>query len=189
MLRRRLRSVLGAQRPGKVTAVRFWSLGDVTRVAIEVSSDFHYKSDRLTDPDRLFFDIQGAKPEMVSKGMHVIAVGDALLKQIRIAETQPGVTRVVLDLEQRRRIHGVAAGEPRSADDRVEAEGSSGSAGDRQRERRESDHGIAGTSRGSGSRSTAAGSRYAPNGGAPRVRGPVMTQWSSPKREAGAATV
>jgi len=28
-------------------------------------------------------------------------VGDGLLKQIRIAETQPGVTRVVLDLEQR----------------------------------------------------------------------------------------
>jgi N-acetylmuramoyl-L-alanine amidase len=29
----------------------------------------------------------------------VIPVGDALLKQIRVAETQPGVTRVVLDLE------------------------------------------------------------------------------------------
>ena len=29
-----------------------------------------------------------------------IAVGDHLLKQIRIAETQPGTTRVVLDLEQ-----------------------------------------------------------------------------------------
>ena len=29
-----------------------------------------------------------------------IAVGDHLLKQIRIAETQPGTTRIVLDLEQ-----------------------------------------------------------------------------------------
>jgi N-acetylmuramoyl-L-alanine amidase len=86
--------------PGKVTAVRFWSLGDVTRVAIEVSSEFRYKSDRLTNPERLFFDVQGAKPQMVAKGMHVIPVGDAILKQIRVAETQPGVTRVVLDLEQ-----------------------------------------------------------------------------------------
>jgi N-acetylmuramoyl-L-alanine amidase len=83
----------------KVTAVRFWSLGDVTRVAIEVSSDFHYKAERLASPERLFFDIIGARPEMVAKGMHVITVGDALLKDIRIAETQPGVTRVVLDLE------------------------------------------------------------------------------------------
>jgi N-acetylmuramoyl-L-alanine amidase len=86
--------------PGKVTAVRFWSLGEVTRVAIEVSSEFKYKSERLTNPDRLFFDIQGAKPEMVAKGMHVITVGDSLVKQIRIAETTPGVTRVVLDLAQ-----------------------------------------------------------------------------------------
>ncbi|HLX45306.1 MAG TPA: N-acetylmuramoyl-L-alanine amidase [Bryobacteraceae bacterium] len=80
--------------------MRFWSLGDVTRIAIEVSSDFHYRSDRLNDPERIFFDIHGAKPEMVHKGMHVINVGDALLKQIRVAETNPGVTRIVLDLEQ-----------------------------------------------------------------------------------------
>ncbi len=93
-------AALCANAQSKVTAVRFWSLGEVTRVAIEVSSDFRYKSDRLSNPDRLFFDIQHAKPQMVSKGMHVIAVGDPILKQIRVAETQPGVTRVVLDLEQ-----------------------------------------------------------------------------------------
>jgi N-acetylmuramoyl-L-alanine amidase len=86
--------------PVKVTAVRFWSLGDVTRIAIEVSSEFRYRSDRLNDPDRIFFDIQGSKPEMMQKGMHVISVGDALLKQIRVAETNPGVTRIVLDVEQ-----------------------------------------------------------------------------------------
>ena len=92
-------SAKGSPSTGKVTSVRFWSLGDVTRVSIEVSSEFKYRSDRLSEPDRLFFDIQGARPAMVEKGMHVIPVGDALLKQIRIAETQPGVTRVVLDLE------------------------------------------------------------------------------------------
>ena len=89
-----------ANPPGKVTAVRFWSLGDVTRVAIEVSSEFQYKADRLANPDRLFFDIRNARPEMVTAGMHVIAVGDPLLKQIRVAEVQPGMTRVVLDLQQ-----------------------------------------------------------------------------------------
>ena len=84
----------------RVTAVRFWSLGDVTRVAVEVSSGFRYKFDRLSSPDRLFYDIQGARPNMAPKGTHSIAVGDGLLKQIRVAETQPGVTRIVLDLEQ-----------------------------------------------------------------------------------------
>ena len=83
---------------GKVSAVRFWSLGELTRVAIDVTEDFKYHSERLTNPDRIFFDIQGARPD-VAKTARVIPVGDGIVKQIRIAETQPGVTRVVLDLE------------------------------------------------------------------------------------------
>jgi len=90
----------GAGDTARVTAVRFWSLGDITRVAIEVSSEFSYKSDRLPNPDRLFFDVHGAKPGMVQKGMQTIPVGDGLITQIRIAETTPGVTRVVIDLAQ-----------------------------------------------------------------------------------------
>ena len=84
----------------KVTAVRFWSLGDVTRIAIEVSSDFNFKYSQLTNPERMFFDIHGARPQIARDGIHTIAVGDALVQQIRVAETQPGVTRVVIDLVQ-----------------------------------------------------------------------------------------
>lgn len=83
----------------KVTSVRYWSLGEMTRVAIEVSSDFKFHAERLSNPDRLFFDIKGAKPAMAEKQMHIIEVGDTLLRKIRIAEVQPGTTRVVLDLE------------------------------------------------------------------------------------------
>jgi N-acetylmuramoyl-L-alanine amidase len=85
------------QAANKVTAVRFWSTGDATRVAVEVSAEFKYKSDQLESPPRLFFDVQDTRPGTVQK---TIAVGDHLLKQIRIAETQPGTTRIVLDLEQ-----------------------------------------------------------------------------------------
>jgi N-acetylmuramoyl-L-alanine amidase len=85
------------QSANKVTAVRFWTTADTTRVAVEVSAEFKYKSDHLENPPRLFFDVQGARPVMTQK---VIAVGDRLLKQIRVAETQRGVTRIVLDLEQ-----------------------------------------------------------------------------------------
>ncbi len=83
---------------GKVSDVRFFSLADATRVAVEVTTDFEYRSDRLSNPDRLFFDIQGVKPSRIPKGTEIIAVGDSLVKQIRIAETQPGSTRIVLDL-------------------------------------------------------------------------------------------
>ena len=83
---------------GRVTDVRFFSLSDATRVAVEVTSDFEFRTDRLANPDRIFFDITGVKPARVPKGTETIPVGDALVKQIRIAETQPGTTRIVLDL-------------------------------------------------------------------------------------------
>ena len=85
------------QAANKVTAVRFWTTAETTRVAVEVSGEFKYKSDHLETPPRLFFDVQGARPVIAQK---TIAVGDHLLKQIRIAETHPGTTRIVLDLEQ-----------------------------------------------------------------------------------------
>jgi N-acetylmuramoyl-L-alanine amidase len=83
----------------EVTAVRFWTLAEVTRVAIETNGPFRFRSDRLDNPDRLFFDLLSAKPRMGVKGVQVTPVGDALLKRIRVAETQVGMTRVVLDLE------------------------------------------------------------------------------------------
>ena len=86
--------------PLQVTAVRYWSLADVTRVAVETNGEFHYRFDRLHNPDRLFFDLEGARPRVIpGKGIHTIPVDDRLLKRMRVAENQPGTTRVVLDLE------------------------------------------------------------------------------------------
>jgi N-acetylmuramoyl-L-alanine amidase len=83
----------------EVTAVRFWTLSEVTRIAVETNGEFRFRSDRLYNPERLFFDLLATKPRMGVKGVHVTPVGDKLLKRIRVAETQPGMTRVVLDLE------------------------------------------------------------------------------------------
>ena len=83
----------------EVTAVRFWTLAEVTRIAIETNGEFRFRSDRLNNPDRLFYDLLGTKPRMGVRGVQTTPVGDKLLKRVRIAETQPGMTRVVLDLE------------------------------------------------------------------------------------------
>jgi N-acetylmuramoyl-L-alanine amidase len=85
--------------PHHVTAVRFWSLGGVTRIAIETDGDFQLKSDHLDNPDRIFFDLTGTKPALTHKALTVIPVSDHFVKQIRVAEPQHNVTRVVLDLE------------------------------------------------------------------------------------------
>jgi N-acetylmuramoyl-L-alanine amidase len=84
----------------QVTSVKFWTLGETTRIAIEVSGEFKVHSERLSNPERLFFDLRGTTPEMARKGMFSLPVNDSLLTQIRVARTQTDVTRVVLDLAQ-----------------------------------------------------------------------------------------
>lgn len=81
-----------------VKAVRFWTQGDVTRIAIETDGEFRVHSDHLQNPDRLFFDLIGTRPTLGQKGITVIPVSDRLVRQIRVAETQHNVTRVVLDM-------------------------------------------------------------------------------------------
>jgi len=83
----------------EVTAVRYWSLSNTTRVAIEVTGEVHYRADRAQNPDRIFFDLSGTRPFIEGHRLFSAEVADKLLKRIRVAETMPGVTRVVLDLE------------------------------------------------------------------------------------------
>jgi N-acetylmuramoyl-L-alanine amidase len=89
----------GAPFPDKqVTAVRFWPLADVTRVAIELTGEFEYRTERLHNPDRVFFDFPGSLPRVDGRRFTAVEAGDRLIQRIRVAETQPGVTRVVFDL-------------------------------------------------------------------------------------------
>jgi N-acetylmuramoyl-L-alanine amidase len=82
-----------------VKAVRFWTLGDVTRIAVETDGTFQLRSDRLDNPDRLFFDLVGTLPDLGQRQVTTIPVSDRLVRQIRVAETQRNVTRIVLDME------------------------------------------------------------------------------------------
>ena len=54
----------GAQ---SVTAVRHWVVGEITRVAVEVSGDFEFRTDRLHNPERVYFDILNARPYIAQK--------------------------------------------------------------------------------------------------------------------------
>lgn len=87
---------IAGQAETRITAVRFWSLGEVTRIAIQTDAEASYKHDRLENPERLYFDLEGVRPQI--RGIETIPVGDRVVKQIRIARPQAGVARVVLDL-------------------------------------------------------------------------------------------
>ncbi|HUK19200.1 MAG TPA: N-acetylmuramoyl-L-alanine amidase [Bryobacteraceae bacterium] len=88
-----------------VTAVRHWSTADVTRVAVEVTGSFLFRTDRLHGPERVYFDILDAIPHINSRRSYTENLDDVLLKRIRVAETAPGVTRVVLDVADGAEVH------------------------------------------------------------------------------------
>jgi N-acetylmuramoyl-L-alanine amidase len=92
-------SLFAATKP-RMEAVRFWSFDDVTRIAIETHGEYRLTYDHLSSPPRLLFDLHGSHPLGArQKGIRVFRVGDRLIRQIRVAETEPGISRVVVDLE------------------------------------------------------------------------------------------
>jgi N-acetylmuramoyl-L-alanine amidase len=82
----------------QVTGIRSWSHADSTRIIIETTGPFEYRSDRAYDPDRLFLDVLHARPWIAHRRMATQEIGDKLVRRVRIAETSPGTTRVVFDL-------------------------------------------------------------------------------------------
>jgi len=82
----------------QVTSVRSWSHSDSTRVIIETTGPFEYRSDRAHNPDRLFLDILHSRPWIEKRRLATHQVGDRLLSKVRVAETSPGTTRIVFDL-------------------------------------------------------------------------------------------
>jgi len=81
-----------------VTGLRHWSTPIYTRVAIDLQDEVQYEASRVPGPDRIFFDLHGAKlsPELVGKSVEV--TDDGFLKRIRVAQFSNDVTRVVLDV-------------------------------------------------------------------------------------------
>src|SRR5271166_5542755 len=80
-----------------VTGIRHWSTPDYTRVAIDVDREVKYEAGRVSNPDRIFFDLPDTKLASVLVGKS-FDVQDGFLKKIRVAQYQPGYTRVVLEV-------------------------------------------------------------------------------------------
>ncbi len=84
-----------------VRDVRFTSEPTVTRVIIALSSEAVFRTERIENPDRVFFDIPRFVPRLAAGKQRSgqFMVGDRHVRQIRVAENQPGLTRLVFDME------------------------------------------------------------------------------------------
>jgi hypothetical protein len=82
----------------QVTDLRFWTHAGSTRVVLQLTGPFEYHAASTTGPDRLFFDIAGARPWIARHRFATRTVNDRLVQKVRLAEPVPGKTRIVFDL-------------------------------------------------------------------------------------------
>jgi N-acetylmuramoyl-L-alanine amidase len=83
----------------QVTRVNSWNNPNNTRVVITVEDAVKFQSARISNPDRIYFDIYSAKLSSTLAGK-TLEAGGGILKAIRVAQNQAGVVRVVLDVER-----------------------------------------------------------------------------------------
>jgi N-acetylmuramoyl-L-alanine amidase len=81
----------------RLRRIRALTHGEATRVTIDLEGSVQYSSARITNPDRIFFDLHSARlTAEVARGN--VQVDGRLLTAVRVAQNQAGVVRVVLDV-------------------------------------------------------------------------------------------
>jgi len=82
----------------EVKDIRSWSSENYTRVVVDLTNTVEFSKNRLSNPDRLYFDVKDAH---ISKEINTsIPVGDGILKTIRVSQFNKTTVRVVLDLDE-----------------------------------------------------------------------------------------
>ncbi len=89
----------GSEKIAHVTHIRHWSTPTYTRVVIELDGPIEYQAGRIANPDRIFFDLHGARLSPALRGQ-AIEGDNVLLKRIRMAQNQVGIVRIVLEVGQ-----------------------------------------------------------------------------------------
>ena len=91
-------SIASESVPVEVKDIRQWSSKGYTRVVIDLSAPVEFIRNRISNPDRLYFDL---KNSTISKEINTtLPVGDGILKTVRAGQFNLDTVRVVLDLEE-----------------------------------------------------------------------------------------
>ena len=91
-------AALEGTRAAAVRGIHYSSKADQTRVTIDLDERANYQEQRISNPDRLFFDFSNTWL-VLDTSDKIIAVNDRLLRGVRASQYRRGVVRIVLDLK------------------------------------------------------------------------------------------
>jgi N-acetylmuramoyl-L-alanine amidase/putative methionine-R-sulfoxide reductase with GAF domain len=80
----------------QVTGIHHSSTADTSTVVIDLEDQVQYEAHTLDNPPRVYFDLHDTTLSP-TVGKQAIAVDDAFLKRVRVAQPVEGITRVVLE--------------------------------------------------------------------------------------------
>ncbi|MGA7796665.1 MAG: N-acetylmuramoyl-L-alanine amidase [Candidatus Acidiferrales bacterium] len=84
----------------QVSRIRTWNADTYTRIVIDVGTKVKYQAARISGPDRIYFDIEGAKVSSALLHNPIDIDSGGFLKTVRVAQYQAGVVRVVLEVNR-----------------------------------------------------------------------------------------
>jgi N-acetylmuramoyl-L-alanine amidase len=82
----------------EVSHVRVWNADSYTRIIIDLGGKAKYQAARISDPDRIYFDIENAKLSAELLHEPIAVPAGSYLKAVRVAQNRADVVRVVLDV-------------------------------------------------------------------------------------------
>jgi N-acetylmuramoyl-L-alanine amidase len=86
-----------ASKHATVQDVRYFSYKSHTRVVVDIDGHIDFTKNRLTNPDRIFFDLENCS--LSGKIKASIDVKDKIINNVRFAQFDKSTVRVVIDLE------------------------------------------------------------------------------------------
>lgn len=90
-------SIGNSEETVEIRSIRHWSTADHIRVIIDLSRHADFTKGKLSNPERLFFDIKNAK---ITKGLQTnLHIGGKTMKMVRAGQFNINTVRVVFDLE------------------------------------------------------------------------------------------
>ena len=95
-----LSAINTVQADNSVVAARVWPAQDYTRITLESSKPFIYKMSMIQNPERIVLDVENIELNSIIKSLtDKILASDPYIKQIRVANYQQNVVRLVVDLK------------------------------------------------------------------------------------------
>jgi N-acetylmuramoyl-L-alanine amidase len=99
-----------AGKQNSVQGLRFASYKSHTRVVVDVDGPIDFTQNRLSNPDRIYFDLKACT--ISSKATSLVRIENDILKTVRLAQFDKGTVRVVFDVHNTKNFYAFMLEKP-----------------------------------------------------------------------------